>query len=88
VDDDDPDEDEEAWDEVDIPQAGAETGQAGGEGVKHGAAEGGADAATAAERAAKGIEIVISRGGQAGKNAKGKGCVQRGLFVRLTFLLS
>ncbi|BGO95940.1 hypothetical protein JCM10020v2_007677 [Rhodotorula toruloides] len=72
ADDDDLDEDEEAWDEVDIPQAGAETGQAGEAGEDQGAAEG-ADAATAAERAAKGIEIVISRGGQAGAKGKGKG---------------
>ncbi|BGP11688.1 hypothetical protein JCM10049v2_007608 [Rhodotorula toruloides] len=72
ADDDDLDGDEEAWDEVDIPQAGAETGQAGGAGEDQGAAEG-ADAATAAERAAKGIEIVISRGGQAGAKGKGKG---------------
>lgn len=78
ADDDDLDEDEEAWDEVDIPQAGAETGQAGEAGEDQGAAEG-ADAATAAERAAKGIEIVISRGGQAGAKGKGKGCVRHSL---------
>ncbi|BGP27913.1 DNA repair protein Rad4 [Rhodotorula toruloides] len=71
MDEDDLDEDEEAWDEVDIPQAGAETGQPG-EGAVQGAAEGAA-AALAAEGAAKGIEIVISRGGQAGANVKGKG---------------
>lgn len=69
----DDEDEEEAWDEVDIPQAAPSTA-ADALGSRQDANQGGTEAGTSAGAAAGGIEIVIGRSAAANGKGKGKGC--------------